>query len=128
MDTLKDADGAMGNRTKAKVVKNKLAPPFRQAEFDIVFGEGISQEGCIIDTGVQYDIITKSGSFFSYNGNKIGQGKEKARAYLESEPEVMKAIEEKIKDKYREMDPDEGIPEEDGDEDFDLRAFDGDEE
>ena len=74
MDTLKDADGAMGNRTKAKIVKNKLAPPFRQAEFDIVFGEGISQEGCIMDMGVQFDVIAKSGSFFSYNGSKIAQG------------------------------------------------------
>ena len=81
-DTLKDAEGAMGNRTKAKVVKNKLAPPFRQAEFDIVFGEGISQEGCIMDMGVQYDIIGKSGSFFSYQGNKIAQGREKLRMYL----------------------------------------------
>lgn len=87
-DTLKDADGAMGNRTKAKVVKNKLAPPFRQAEFDIVFGEGISQEGCIMDMGVQYDIIAKSGSFFSYNGSKIAQGREKLRLYLKENPEV----------------------------------------
>ncbi len=97
MDTLKDADGAMGNRTKAKVVKNKLAPPFRQAEFDIVFGEGISQEGCIIDMGVQFDIIGKSGAFYSYNGNKIAQGREKLRIYLKENPEVMKEIEEKIR-------------------------------
>ncbi|MBQ7770385.1 MAG: recombinase RecA, partial [Clostridia bacterium] len=76
-DTLKDADGTMGNRTKAKIVKNKLAPPFRQAEFDIVFGEGISQEGCIRDMGVQYAIIGKSGAFYSYDGNKVAQGKEK---------------------------------------------------
>ncbi len=98
MDTLKDADGAMGNRTKAKIVKNKLAPPFRQAEFDIVFGEGISQEGCIIDMGVQFDIIAKSGSFFSYNGNKIAQGREKLRMYLRENPEVRAEIEQKIRD------------------------------
>ncbi len=101
MDTLKDADGAMGNRTKAKIVKNKLAPPFRQAEFDIVFGEGISQEGCIMDMGVQYDIIAKSGSFFSYNGNKIAQGREKLRMYLKENPEVKAEIEQKIRDAAR---------------------------
>ena len=97
VDTLKDADGAMGNRTKAKVVKNKLAPPFRQAEFDIVFGEGISQEGCIMDMGVQYDIIGKSGSFFSYNGSKIAQGREKLRMYLKENPEIKAEIEQKIR-------------------------------
>ena len=100
-DTLKDADGAMGNRTKAKIVKNKLAPPFKQAEFDILFGEGISQEGCILDMGVQFDIITKSGAFFSYNGNKIAQGREKARIYLKENPEVLSEIEQKIRDAAR---------------------------
>ncbi len=98
MDTLKDADGAMGNRTKAKVVKNKLAPPFRQAEFDIVFGEGISQEGCIMDMGVQFDILGKSGAFYSYNGNKIAQGREKLRLYLKDNPEIKAEIEQKIRD------------------------------
>ena len=98
MDTLKDADGAMGNRTKAKIVKNKLAPPFKQAEFDIVFGEGISQEGCILDMGVQFEVIAKSGAFFSYNGNKIAQGREKARMYLKENPEVRAEIEQKIRD------------------------------
>ncbi|MBE7085407.1 MAG: recombinase RecA [Clostridiales bacterium] len=97
-DTLKDADGAMGNRTKVKVVKNKLAPPFRQAEFDIVFGEGVSQEGCIMDMGVQFDIIGKSGSFFSYNGNKVAQGKEKMRLFLKENPEIKAEIEQKIRD------------------------------
>ena len=97
MDTLKDADGAVGNRTKAKVVKNKLAPPFKQAEFDIVFGEGISQEGCIIDTGVQYDIIGKSGALYSYNGAKIAQGREKLRLYLKENPEVCAEIDQKIR-------------------------------
>lgn len=97
MDTLKDADGAMGNRVKAKVVKNKLAPPFKQAEFDIVFGEGVSQEGCIIDMGVQYDILGKSGAWFSYNGDKIAQGKEKLRMLLKENKELCAEIEEKIR-------------------------------
>ena len=96
-DTLKDSDGAVGNRTKAKIVKNKLAPPFRQAEFDIVFGEGISQEGCIIDLGVQFDVIGKSGAWFSYNGEKVAQGREKMRVFLKENPEIMKEIEEKIR-------------------------------
>ena len=98
MDTLKDADGAMGNRTKAKIVKNKLAPPFRQAEFDIVFGEGISQEGCIMDMGVQYDIIGKSGAFYSYNGVKIAQGREKLRLFLRDNPDIKEEIAQKIRD------------------------------
>lgn len=98
VDTLKDADGAMGNRTKAKVVKNKLAPPFRQAEFDIVFGEGVSQEGCIMDMGVQFDIIGKSGAFYSYNGNKVAQGKEKMRQFLKDNPEIRAEIEQKIRE------------------------------
>ena len=97
-DTLKDADGAMGNRTKAKIVKNKLAPPFRQAEFDIVFGEGISREGCIIDMGVQFDVIGKNGAFFNYNGVKVAQGREKMRLFLRDNPEVMAEIEQKIRD------------------------------
>ena len=87
----------MGNRTKAKIVKNKLAPPFRQAEFDFVFGEGISQEGCIMDMGVQYDIIGKSGAFYSYEGNKIAQGREKLRIYLKENPEIKAEIEQKIR-------------------------------
>ena len=98
MDTLKDSDGAMGNRVKAKVVKNKLAPPFKQAEFDIVFGEGVSQEGCIIDMGVQYDIIGKSGAWFSYNGDKIAQGREKLRQLLRDNKELCAEIEQKIRD------------------------------
>ena len=98
MDSLKDGDGIMGNRTKAKIVKNKLAPPFKQAEFDIVFGEGISQQGCIIDMGVQYDIIAKSGAWFSYNGNKVAQGKEKMRQYLKDNPEVQAESEAKIRE------------------------------
>ena len=97
-DSLKDGDGIMGNRTKAKLVKNKLAPPFKQAEFDIVFGEGISQEGCIIDMGIQFDIIGKSGAWFSYNGDKVAQGREKMRLFLKDNPAIMAEIESKIRD------------------------------
>ena len=97
MDTLKDAEGAMGNRTKAKIVKNKLAPPFKQAEFDIVFGEGISQEGCIMDMGIQFDIIGKSGAWFSYNGEKVANGREKMRQFLKDTPEISNELQQKIR-------------------------------
>lgn len=97
IDTLKDSEGAAGNRTRAKVVKNKLAPPFRQAEFDIMYGEGVSQEGCLIDLGVQYDVIKKSGAWFSYNDNKIANGKEKMRQFLKDNPELAGEIEQKIR-------------------------------
>ncbi len=96
-DMLKDADGAVGNRTRAKVVKNKLAPPFRQAEFDILYGEGVSQEGCLIDLGVQYDVIKKSGAWFSYNDEKVAQGREKMRLFLKDNPELAAEIEGKIR-------------------------------
>ncbi len=96
-DILKDAEGAAGNRTKAKVVKNKLAPPFRQAEFDIMYGEGVSQEGCLIDLGVQYDVIKKSGAWFSYNDTKVANGREKMRQFLKDNPELSAEIEEKIR-------------------------------
>lgn len=96
-DILKDTEGAAGNRTRAKVVKNKLAPPFRQAEFDIMYGEGISQEGCIIDLGTQYDVIKKSGAWYSYNDSKVANGREKMRLFLKDNPELAKEIEEKIR-------------------------------
>ena len=96
-DILKDTDGAAGNRTRAKVVKNKLAPPFRQAEFDIMYGEGVSQEGCIIDLGVQYDVIKKSGAWYSYNDNKVANGRERMRQFLKDNPELAKEMEEKIR-------------------------------
>ena len=96
-DILNDSEGGAGNRTRAKVVKNKLAPPFRQAEFDIMYGEGISQEGCLIDLGVQYDVIKKSGAWFSYNDNKVANGREKMRQFLKDNPELSAEIEEKIR-------------------------------
>ena len=96
-DILKDTDGAAGNRTRAKVVKNKLAPPFRQAEFDIMYGEGVSQEGCVNDLGLQYDIIKKSGAWFSYNDNKVANGREKMRLFLKDNPELMEEMIAKIR-------------------------------
>lgn len=96
-DILKDTEGAAGNRTRAKVVKNKLASPFRQAEFDIMYGEGVSQEGCLIDLGVQYDIIKKSGAWYSYNDQKVANGREKMRQFLKDNPELAAEIEEKIR-------------------------------
>ena len=96
-DILKDTEGAAGNRTRAKVVKNKLASPFRQAEFDIMYGEGVSQEGCLIDLGVQYDVIKKSGAWFSYNDQKVANGREKMRQFLKDNPELAAEIEGKIR-------------------------------
>jgi recombination protein RecA len=99
---IKDKDGnTTGNPVKVKVVKNKLAPPFRQATFDIMFGEGISKTGEIVDIGVETDIIQKSGSWFSYDGTKIAQGREGAKQFLADNPEVAKEIENKIYDKYQ---------------------------
>ena len=97
MSQIKDGDVAVGNHVKVKVVKNKVAPPFRVAEFDIIFGQGISKTGEIIDLGVQYDIIQKSGSWFSYGGNKLGQGREAVRQLLLDNPEMAAEIEAKIR-------------------------------
>ncbi len=99
VDQVKDGSVAVGNRTKVKVVKNKLAPPFRTAEFDIVFGQGISQAGCVLDLAVENGIIEKSGSWFSYNEGKIAQGKENAKAYLLANPLIMAEVELKVKQK-----------------------------
>ena len=96
-DILKSTEGAAGNRTRAKVVKNKLAPPFRQAEFDIMYGEGVSQEGCIIDLAMQYELIKKSGAWFSYNDTKVANGREAMRQFLKDNPEVADELEGKIR-------------------------------
>ncbi len=98
-DAIKDTTGVIGNRTKVKIVKNKLAPPFKTAECDIIYGKGISQAGCLIDMGVELGIIEKSGSWFSLNGEKIAQGREKARDYMESHPDVAKWVDAAIREK-----------------------------
>lgn len=103
MTQIKDGDTAIGNRVKVKVVKNKVAPPFRQAEFDIVFGEGISKTGELIDMGVEYGVIQKSGSWFSYEGNKLGQGRDAVKQLLLDNPEVAAEVEVKIKAKLAEL-------------------------
>ena len=99
-DALKNPDGAYGNHTKAKIVKNKVAPPFKTAEFDIIFGKGISKASCLIELGLAYDVLDKSGSWFSYNGEKIGQGKERVIDYLENNPQVADEIKGKILDAF----------------------------
>lgn len=100
---LKDGEEATGNRVRAKIVKNKMAPPFKKAEFDIVFGEGISKIGEIIDLGVEFEIIKKSGSWFSYGESKIGQGREAVKQVLLDNPELMTEVEEKIRVKLKEI-------------------------
>jgi recombination protein RecA len=96
IETLKDGVEAVGNRVRVKVVKNKVAAPFRQAEFDIEYGQGISSEGCILDLGLEHDIVQKSGSFFSYGEERLGQGRNNAKAYLRENPAIARAIEEKV--------------------------------
>ena len=93
-------DAIVGNKTKAKVVKNKMSPPFKVAEFDIMYGTGISREGSLLDTAVEKNIIQKSGAWFAYNGDKIGQGKEAAKQFLANNPDVYEEIYQKIKASY----------------------------
>jgi recombination protein RecA len=99
IETLKDGTEPVGNRTKVKVVKNKMAPPFKVAEFDILYGVGISREGSLIDLGVEQAIIRKSGAWYTYDGDQLGQGKENARNYLRDNPDVANEVEKKIKEK-----------------------------
>jgi recombination protein RecA len=103
MTQIKDGDEIVGNHIKVKVVKNKVAPPFRQAEFDIIYGEGISKVGEIIDMGVEMGIVQKSGSWFSYNNDKLGQGRESVKQLLLDNPEMANEIETKIREKIKEM-------------------------
>jgi len=113
IETLKDGQDAVGNRTRAKVVKNKVAPPFKQAEFDIVYGQGISREGSLLDVGVDQSIIRKSGAWYTYEGDQLGQGKENARSFLRDNPDLADEIEKKIKEKLGvgpRLDEDQVVP------------------
>ncbi|MDF2615595.1 MAG: recA [Sedimentibacter sp.] len=101
IETLKKGDNVFGSRTRVKIVKNKVAPPFKQAEFDIIYGRGISREGCIVDLGAETEIINKSGSWYSYEGNRIGQGRENAKEFLLANPELMESIESRIREKFK---------------------------
>jgi len=100
IETLKQGGEIVGNRTRVKVVKNKIAPPFKEAEFDIMFGKGISREGDILDLAVGLDLVNKSGAWFAYNGEKIGQGRENAKKYLAEHPEVMETLDRQIREHY----------------------------
>ena len=100
IESIKQDGAVVGNRTRVKVVKNKVAPPFREAEFDIIYGKGISKEGCVLDLAVNLDIIEKSGSWFSYNGNKIGQGRENVKKYISENPQFMEEVEKKVRDNF----------------------------
>ena len=100
IEALKQAGEVVGNRTRIKVVKNKVAPPFKEAEFDIMFGQGISREGDILDLAADVGIVNKSGAWYAYNGEKIGQGRENAKQYLKEKPEVRDEIEAKVRAHY----------------------------
>lgn len=97
IESIKQGNDTVGNRTRVKVVKNKVAPPFRQADFDIMYGQGISQEGCIVDLGTELDIITKSGAWYSYGDNRLGQGRENVKEFLKENPQLAAEIEQKIR-------------------------------
>jgi recombination protein RecA len=99
IETLKDGGEPVGNRTRVKVVKNKMAPPFKQAEFDILYGQGVSREGSLIDMGVDQGILRKSGAWYTYEGDQLGQGKENARKFLRDNPDIANEIEKRIKEK-----------------------------
>ena len=107
ISTINEGDKAVGNRTRVKVVKNKIAPPFRTAEFDIIYGQGISREGEILDLGVGLDIIDKSGSWYSYNNERMGQGRENVRKFLFKQTDIMNEISDKIRGKLGMTDKEE---------------------
>jgi recombination protein RecA len=100
IEAIKQSGEIVGNRTRIKVVKNKIAPPFKEAEFDIMFGKGISREGDILDLAANCNVINKSGAWYSYEGTRIGQGRENAKTYLREHPDVMETVEKKVRAHY----------------------------
>ena len=119
IENIKQDGNVVGSRTRVKIVKNKVAPPFREAEFDIIYGKGISKEGSLLDLGVDLDIIEKSGSWFSYNGERIGQGRENAKKYILEHPKMAEEVEKKVRDNFSQAFENalvDGEPEEDEDE------------
>ena len=132
VETLRNGTDVVGSHTRVKVVKNKVAPPFKEAEFDIMYGKGVSSEGCIIDLGVENNIIDKSGSWFAYNGLKIAQGRDAAKQYLIDHPDIREEIEEKIRESYMPADDESDVvldgevdmPESEDDSDDDILGID----
>ncbi len=121
VETLKNSGEAIGNKTKAKIVKNKVAPPFKEAEFDIIYGEGVSKAACILDMAVKFDIVEKSGAWYNYNDDRIGQGKENAKQYIKENPELMNELEQLIRERMKQealVDPDERLFDKDDDDFF----------
>jgi recombination protein RecA len=123
VDTLKNGSEIYGSRTRCKVVKNKVAPPFKTAEFDILYGSGISKSSEIIDMAIQLEIIEKSGAWFYYDGDRLGQGKDNVRKLIESDKELMDKLETLVREKVKNMDPDEDAALSD-DDDFEIKDFD----
>jgi len=126
VENIKQDGEVRGNRVRVKIVKNKVAPPFREAEFDVVYGQGISKEGNILDMAVNLDIIEKAGSWFSYNGERVGQGRENVKKYLKENPKVLEEVEQKVRENFAkafeqslgEELPNEQDSDEDSEEDF----------
>ena len=110
IQTIKNGDEAVGNRTKVKVVKNKMAPPFKTAEFDVLYGEGISKEGSVLDMALQVNVVKKSGSWFTYGGDQLGQGRENVRQFLKDNPELTEEIENKVKAEFGLIEPTDQLP------------------
>jgi len=115
-ETLRNGTDIVGSRTKVKVVKNKVAPPFKEAEFDIIYGEGISKEGCILDLAVNMELVEKSGAWFSYNGQRIGQGRDNARIFLKNNLEIRNEIDQKIRTSFSQSKPTGDVSEDEGSE------------